>query len=89
MLIVFLGFLETIHKTLARDVIKKLNIAAIAPTLIPAMAVTNPLQIWTQKEHVLTVILKMDGTRTLKPDSVDAQILSISKAAISVKPVIN
>lgn len=88
-LIVFLDFLEMINKMFARDVTKKLNIAAIVLVLIPAMAVTNQLQIWIQKEHVQTVILTMDGTRTLKPDSVNALILSISKPVISVKLVIN
>ena len=78
-----------INKMFARDVTKKLNIAAIVLVLIPAMAVTNQLQIWIQKEHVQTVILTMDGTRTLKPDSVNALILSISKPVISVKLVIN
>jgi hypothetical protein len=88
-LIVFLDFLEMINKMFARDVTKKLNIAAIVLVLIPAMAVTNQLQIWIQKEDVQTVILTMDGTRTLKPDSVNALILSISKPVISVKLVIN
>jgi hypothetical protein len=42
-------------------VIRKLNIAVIALVLIHAMNVTNQLQIWIQKEHAQTVILKMDG----------------------------
>lgn len=88
-LIVSLGFLETIKKTLAQNVIQKLNIAPIAMMLIPVMAVTNQLQIRIQKEHVQTVILKMVGTRTLKPDSVNVLIMSMSKVEISVKPVIN
>jgi hypothetical protein len=78
-----------INKTFARDVIKKLNFAAIALMLIPAMAVKNQLQIWIQKDHVQTVILTMDGKRTLKPDSVNVLILLISMVVISVKPVIN
>jgi hypothetical protein len=66
-------------------VIRKSNIAVIALMLIPVMNVTNQLQIWIQKEHVQTVILTMDGKRTLKQDSVNALILSISKVAIFVK----
>jgi hypothetical protein len=77
------------NKTFAKDVIKKLNIAAIAPMVVPAMAVKNQLQIWIQKEHAQTVILTMDGKRTLKLDSVNVLILSISMVGISVKPVIN
>jgi len=50
-----------INKTLARDVILKSNIAVIALMLIPAMAVTNQLQIWIQKEHAQIVILTTDG----------------------------
>ena len=69
--------------------IRKLNIAVIALVLIPAMNVTNQLQIWTQKEHVQTVTLTMDGKRTLKQDSVNVLILSILKVAIFVKLVIN
>jgi hypothetical protein len=69
-------------------VIRKSNIAVIALMLIPVMNVTNQLQIWIQKEHVQTVILTMDGKRTLKQDSVNALILSISKVAIFVKLVI-
>ena len=68
--------------------IRKSNIAVIALMLIPVMNVTNQLQIWIQKEHVQTVILTMDGKRTLKQDSVNALILSISKVAIFVKLVI-
>jgi len=60
-LIVFLDFSGMINKTLARDVIRKSNIAVIALMLIPAMAVTNQLQIWIQKEHAQTVILTTDG----------------------------
>ena len=55
--------------------IQKLNIAVIAPTLIPVMAVTNQLQTWIQKEHAQTATLKMDGTRTPKPDSVNVLIM--------------
>ena len=74
-LIVFLDFLEMINKMFARDVTKKLNIAAIVLVLIPAMAVTNQLQTWIQKEHAQTATLKMDGTRTPKPDSVNVLIM--------------
>jgi len=70
-------------------VIKKSNIVVIALLVILAMAVTNQLQIWIKKEHAQTVTHKMDGPRTVKQDSVNATILSISKAAIYVKPVIN
>ena len=75
MLIVFLDILETIYKTRVQVVIQKLNIAVIAPTLIPVMAVTNQLQTWIQKEHAQTATLKMDGTRTPKPDSVNVLIM--------------
>jgi len=88
-LIVFQVFIEMTNKTFARDVIRKLNTAVIALVLIPAMNVTNQLQIWTQKEHVQSVTLTMDGKRTLKQDSVNVLILSILKVAIFVKLVIN
>jgi chromate transport protein ChrA len=88
-LIVIQAFLEMINKTFARDAIKKSNIAVIALVLIPAMNVTNQLLIWIHMELVQTVILEMDGKKTLKQDSVNVQILSISKVAIFVKHVIN